>query len=128
MSLMMMLEMERNVRVDLVRSALIRCGVEFLSDEGEEFDGNFPFTNMFLSFRKSQAGRVKAEDFDCDWDVGAEMTFVYVISELDNCKRQLRSFLEELSKTNACNWVLSFQLESVYAYGGASSIHWLKEL
>ncbi|CAG9257941.1 conserved hypothetical protein [Burkholderia diffusa] len=128
MSLMMMLEMEQNVRVDLVRSALVRYGVEFLNDGGEEFDGNFPLTNMFLSFRKSQVGRVKAEDFECNWDVGAEMTFVYVISELEKCKQQLRSFLEELSKTNACNWVLSFQFESVYAYGGASSIHWLKEL
>lgn len=128
MSLMMMLEMERNVNVDSVRSALVRCEGELLNDESEGFDGNFQFTNMFFSFRKLQAGRVKTEDFECDWEVGAEMTFVYVISELERCKSQMRSFLEEFSKTNACNWVLSFQFESVYAYREASSIKWLKEL
>jgi hypothetical protein len=128
MSLMMMLEIDRNADVDLIRSVLVRCGVEFLNNEGEGCDGNFPASNMFFSLRTIQSGEIKAEDFECDWDVGAEIAFVYVISELERCKRQLRCFLEELSKVSACNWVLSFQFESVYAYGSGSSVNWLREL
>ncbi|WP_157644559.1 hypothetical protein [Burkholderia ubonensis] len=128
MSLMMMLEMDRSVGVDLVRQILARCGADVLADNGDEFNGNFQLSNMFFSFFKIQGGRVKAEDFEGDWDVGAEMTFVYVISELERCRKQLRCFLDGLSEVAACNWVLSFQYESVCAFGNASSVHWIKEL
>jgi len=128
MSLMMMLEIGRDADVDLIRSVLVRCGVDFLNSKGEGCDGNFPDSNMFFSLRTIQSGRVKAEDFECDWDVGAEIAFVYVISELERCKQQLHCFLEELSKAVACNWVLSFQFESVYAYRIGSSVNWLREL
>jgi len=128
MSLVMMVEMDRRVSADVVRQVLVRCGVDVLTDSNDGFTGNFPSSNMFFSFCKIVKRRVRAEDFEGGWDVGAEMTFVYVVSEMERCGKQLRYFVDCLSEIVACNWVLSFQYESVYAYGNASSVYWVKEL
>ena len=128
MSLMMMLEMDRSASADFVRKAFARCGVDVPANGNDGFTGNFPSSNMFFSFSKDEKGTVKAEDFEGGWDVGAEITFVYVVSEMELCRKQLRCFVDHFSEIVACNWVLSFQYESVYAYGSASSMHWVKEL
>lgn len=128
MSIVMMLEMDRRVNNESVRQLLVECRINDLVDGDRGFEGNFPSTNMFFSFREIGGERVKAEDFKCEWRVNSEMTFVYVVSEMGRCRQQLHCFLEKFVEVFDCNWVLSFQYESIYAYGGSSMINWVREL
>ncbi|MEK7917242.1 hypothetical protein AAB988_17185 [Burkholderia contaminans] len=111
-----------------IRQLLVECGINDVVDSGRGFEGNFPSTNMFFSFRELDGETVRAEDFQCEWRVNAEMTFVYVVPEMERCRQQLHCFLEKFVEVFDCNWVLSFQYESIYAYGGSSKITWVREL
>ena len=128
MSIVMMLEMDRRVNDESIRQLLVECGINDVVDGDRGFEGNFPSTNMFFSFREIDGERVKAEDFECEWRANSEMTFVYVVSEMERCRQQLHCFLEKFVEVFDCNWVLSFQYESIYAYGGSSMINWVREL
>lgn len=127
MSLMMMLELDQYASKNMIRDVLGRSGVDICMDADDRIDGNFPRSNMFVSFESVKSGRLKAENYPVDWFVGAEILFTYVISRFDECGAQLHDFLQTLSDATPLKWVLSFQYESVCAVRDDAGIQWLKQ-
>jgi hypothetical protein len=127
MSILMMLEFESPISDAEVRDALARCGVTELREDKNRYAGNFPTSNMCLSFNHCDAAvdRVKAEKMYAAWSLGAQMGFVYVISQYDECSAQLHTFLETISDVSSSNWVLSFQYESLCAIRDSDGLRWL---
>lgn len=127
MSLMMMLELDELASKQMIRDALILSGVDICMETDDRIDGNFPRSNMFVSFESVKDGRLKAEDYSVDWLVGGKVVFAYVISRFDECSAQLHDFLQTLSDATQSKWVLSFQYESVCAVRDDAGVQWLKK-
>ncbi|MEN7530761.1 hypothetical protein [Cupriavidus sp. DL-D2] len=117
MSIMMVFEAETGISEVDFRKALVSSGVKDFYVNGRSIRGNFPLSNMYFSFQREsiEKSKINAEGYEGNWVVGMRCIFVYVIENLDECRRQLKNFLAEISRVSAANWVLSFQYESIYA-------------
>lgn len=127
MSLMMMLELDEHASKNMIHDVLTQSGLDICMETDDRIDGNFPRSNMFVSFEVVKNGRLKAEDYSVDWLVGGEVVFTYVISHFDECSAQLHDFLQTLSDDTPWRWVLSFQYESVCAVRDDAGLQWLKQ-
>jgi len=130
MSIAMNLEAEVGVSDADVHAALVACGVYETVGSIDGFKGNFPLSNMFFAFNRADAdhSRIRAEGYEEDWMVGCRCTFVYVVANFDECRRQMRQFLEELTSLTSANWVLTFQYEAIYAARDGRGVRYSEEL
>jgi hypothetical protein len=126
---MMILEGDTRLNCTDVRRVLAICGITNTVERKLGFEGNFPSTNMFFSCTETGVDdkAIRTEDAVVNWSVGCRCTFVYVISKLETCSAQLRSFLVTLNSVTSAHWVLSFQYESTCAVRDENGMREIRE-
>lgn len=62
-----------------------------------------------------------------DWDIGMRISFKYVLSQYESCSEQMHLFLEKISEISEAYFLLSFQLETLYAIRDEHGLTFLED-
>ncbi|MBB6584317.1 hypothetical protein AB9X41_23480 [Ralstonia solanacearum] len=92
-----------------------------LSEESvDDLRGNFPESNMYavirwISQENDMVPRTEGADFAKDWKIGVRASFKYVISRYDQSSKEMHRFLALLCERSSAFFVLSFEMETIFA-------------
>ncbi|WP_316681347.1 hypothetical protein [Ralstonia flaminis] len=123
------LDIEIDVRADKGCVLGILQDMHFLVYEEDmgSIRGNFPESNMYAIVRwvadeGQVAPRTEGADFAKNWKIGVRASFYYVIGEYEKCSLEMHKFLEMIDKRTEAFFILSFQMEEVYAIKDDSGV------
>lgn len=116
------LDLEIDFRTDRNHVLGILRDMHFVThDEGvESVSGNLPASNMYVVARwvtdeSQMSPRTEGSDFAKNWKIGVRVSFYYVIDNHARCSFEVNDFLSRLKEKSDAFFILSFQMEKIYA-------------
>lgn len=116
------LDLEIDSRADKSHVLDILRDMHFVMyDEGSDgVRGNFPGSNMYVVARwvteeSEMPPRTEDSDFAKNWKIGVRASFYYVIGKQAQCSFEVNDFLSRLNEKSDAFFILSFQMEKIYA-------------
>ena len=128
MSIDMMLEVVEQLNLGEIREIFCIAGVKIFEDSPEALSGNFK-SNMFVFYQPRVIRRraiAEEEGAWKDWEIGSVLVFTYAKHSFDECRSELKSFLELLAAHTQSKFVLSFQYEHVHAVRSDEGINFVE--